>query len=1105
MSFASEIGALVAAHSLGTEGSLKTFTVARTEAVLKLRAAHPAEGVSWVLPLIQAIRCLPGDMRLTFSQEARGGEELLELAVFVEGARPAALEPGWAPELAGLLSDGLREALPAQTSLDLDCVKQRLGMCVNRLLATHPMFVEVEVGGSARRWQRREDTVSDRGEEDPYESLARSEGEETSAHESEPVLRVRISRPRTLRARWWALLGRRDDWAREVVRVVESRALGVEVDGLQLMVRAHWRPPTTIRMEGLGWFVPVDGEQLWLVREGVRLLDLSEASRQRGVTPATGMVYAPYVLTTALGDAPRINEGFDAVLAWLDEARAGAQLTSDGGGEAWLEREPPTRFTTVRGLGRTLSLEEVERRVRTDGEIRFVWRHQVRAGLKMDGGEVGVDLRVLSCTPSEVAALRARLPPDTVIPHSVVGRAPRKGTVQVEKLQQLSLSPIPLVEDRQVVHRGELGAVRLQATIRAFVVKDIGSARALHVEREGQMFVTIFGREIIRLRGFDPGLVMWAELRAHDALQLPSVANLQKDQALLKELHRLARRVLSDVIGALMERVLAEASPTQLPWLRHQLEVTATETLALAYEEGADGDTELAWAPLPVLQTPVGEDQHGSVTAEALLRRVANGSVPRPVQVTRGQAVHLRDVSLRRDPALHGLLSAILPASKLAFPMSEELWAVPAVWSERARSLRMDRDAVERALATSLHEPVARGRLLAHLLVSRVAGLEDFGLEKVRLFDRYDPLSKSPHTLLSFDEVLALGGCLPWVFPTTASRALTRPVLCLTPGVAALLGKLTTPPKVSRSQLFRRRTTTSHRQASAAVHDGERGGSPRSSALVSREVDTPLVAGVLFIDGEDVRGIELWHRELRVETVTLPGALAVVGGRLTVKTRIVPQDGPGRATLLDVLCREATPLVDRLATFRLLAGREAEVAARADAAWEMTLKARDDRDSAALQWRLRASRGAISDLPTGVEARSLRQVARLDEDQIPRGLWIPKMLARGFEVEARTARFSKKLLEFGSARHKDGKLTARLGLRHRWSRRVLGRGIGGRAGTSAPSAFELLVCTALIIAELGRWPELARRSSRHRRAHVLKTMIVLLGKIHARDLSRGDR
>ena len=96
-------------------------------------------------------------------------------------------------------------------------------------------------------------------------------------------------------------------------------------------------------------------------------------------------------------------------------------------------------------------------------------------------------------------------------------------------------------------------------------------------------------------------------------------------------------------------------------------------------------------------------------------------------------------------------------------------------------------------------------------------------------------------------------------------------------------------------------------------------------------------------------------------------------------------------------------------------------------------------------------------------------------------------------------------MDMGGPRHSDGMLTARLGLRHRWSRRVLGRGMGGRSKAAPPSAWELLVCTALVIADLGQWPELTRRVSRHRRRRVLRTMTHLLADMHARDLSREDR
>ena len=1097
MTFVSEIGALVAAHSMGEDGSLKTFTVARTEAVLKLRASSPSEGVGWVLSFMQAMRCVYADMSIALSPSASGAVETLEIVASTEPSAPSEERSRWSPELVGLLSDGLREVPEQPDQFDADCLTQRLGAALNHLLATDPMHVELKIGGVGRRWVRRERGAFGR-EEDPYESMSCPPEVEAGV-----FAHLTVSRARGLGARLRALFGGGDAWATEVAALVRARSLGVRGEGFTLTLDRAWRPPTTIRMDGLGWFVPTEGEALWLVRGGVKILDLAEACEARGVNARAGMVYAPSVLTTTLGDAPRINEAFDAVVAWLDEATAGAELTSDGGGEAWLVHDPPTTFSTVGGFGRALNFERIERRVQRDGEIRFVWRHQARGGARLHGEMSGMDLEVLCCTPSEVAALRARLPPDTVIPHALVGRAPRRGSVQIEKLRIHSLDPVPLVEDSELIHRGSLGTVRLRTNIRAFIASEAQSARALRVQAEGYLCVTMLGREVIRLRGFDPGLVLWAELHGADALRLPSIAALEKDQGLLKELHRRARHVLSDVTADLMRRVLAEREPTTLPWLRHQLEEVGPDTLALAYETNDAGDAGLTWSSQPLLQVPVGVDEGGVVTAEALLRQVASASIRRPVEIVPGQAAHIYGISTARDPALAGILRVILPSSKLAFSMAEELWALPTAWSEPLGRRRMSREDVERALATSLHDPGARARLLTHFLISRVGSLEDFGLAKVRLFDRYDPFSKSPHSLLSFDEIVAAGERLPWVFPTAATRSLTSPVLCVTPGVAAFLGKLTAPPRVSRGRLFRPRVAAASKQR-AGDPRGLKGASQdqRPPRIVERTMDMSLARGEVYIDGGDTPGIELWHGGLRVERVVLRGALGVVSGQVTVKTRVIPTEGPGREALVGVLRREAEPLVEALATFRLLASREDHAAASAEAAWDAMLDARDEHDSLALQRRLEASRSDPTDLKGGAEERALREVARIAEEKLPRGLWILKMLTRGFDVEPRTARFSKKLLEMGGPRHRDGKLTARLGLRHRWSRRVLGRGMSVRAKAPPPSAWELLVCTSLMISELGRWPELARRSSRHRRGRVLNIMVGLLSEMHTRDLSR---
>lgn len=1089
---------MIATHSMGEEGSLKTFTVARTEAVLKLREAAPVEGVGWVLPFMQAMRCVPAAMSIELRPSSSGSSETLQLLGSAEGSSSTWRD--WSPELVGLLSDGLREVTERPGSFDAECLTQRLGAALNHLLATGPAYVELTIGGVGRRWTRRESAVL-RGDEDPYESTPCAP-EADSKH----FVRLTITRSRGFAARLRALFGGGDTWAMELASLAQMRTLGVSGDGLTLTLDREWRPPTTIRMDGVGWFVPTEGAHLWLVRGGVKILDLAAACEARGVNARAGMVYAPSVRTTTLGDAPRLNEAFDAVVAWLDEAAGGGHLTSDGGGEAWLVHDAPTTFSTVGGFGRAFNMERIEQRVRRDGEIRFVWRHQARGGAALGGDMSGMDLEVLSCTPSEVAALRDHLPPETVIPHSLVGRAPRRGRAQLEELRVHSLGPVPLVEDSELVHQGPLGELELRANLRAFIAKDEDSARRLKASAEGYLFVTMLGREVIRLRGFDAGLVLWAELHGVDALRLPRIDALQGDQGLLKELHRRARHVLAGVLEDLTRRVLSEPAPTEIPWLRHQLEDVSAGSLALAFEASAAGDVEMTWSPSPLLHVPVARDEGGMVTAQALLRRLAGGEIQRPVKITPGQATYMQGISTARDAALVGLLRAIVPSAPPEVALGTELWTLPTRWSDSLVRRRMSRDEVERALSSSVQEAEARGRLLIHFLVSRVGALEDFGLGKVRLFDRYDPLSKTPHSLVSFDELVAGRERLPWVAPMASTRALTSPVMCMTPGVAALLGKLTAPPRVSRAQLFRRRGATSVAPNAALTGASSRAlPVSRAHRTVTREINTTLAHGELYIASEGSPGIELWHGGLRVERLVLRGALGVVSGRVTVKTRVIPREGTGRDALLGVLRREAEPLVEALARFLLLASSDDPIVASAEAVWATMMAARGEDDSVALQRRLEAPRSELSYLKGGAEERALRALVRLAESNTPRGLWISKMLVHGFGVEPRTARFSRKLMDMGGPRHSDGMLTARLGLRHRWSRRVLGRGMGGRSKAAPPSAWELLVCTALVIADLGQWPELTRRVSRHRRRRVLRTMTHLLADMHARDLSREDR
>ena len=98
----------------------------------------------------------------------------------------------------------------------------------------------------------------------------------------------------------------------------------------------------------------------------------------------------------------------------------------------------------------------------------------------------------------------------------------------------------------------------------------------------------------------------------------------------------------------------------------------------------------------------------------------------------------------------------------------------------------------------------------------------------------------------------------------------------------------------------------------------------------------------------------------------------------------------------------------------------------------------------------------------------------------PPGVWIMRLIDKGLGMRAKPSRFSSRSVRVEVPARAGTPLMLRVGLRHRWNRRVLGRGM--RRGEPGPTAWEYLVASVIIALESTAVPSmLSRLGTRGRR------------------------
>jgi hypothetical protein len=365
------------------------------------------------------------------------------------------------------------------------------------------------------------------------------------------------------------------------------------------------------------------------------------------------------------------------------------------------------------------------------------------------------------------------------------------------------------------------------------------------------------------------------------------VAALRRDHQTLAKLADLCRRKTQEHIEALLAHVLRHANPWENPFVRTALDELGPGSIDLRYQSTEDG-VRLGWRDSLLLDVTVGRTREG----QAKTLRDGLRSLRERGFVIVGHPLKRHDQTRSADPLLQpwllddaarALLVRVLGgASVLSMPIVAE--AHPLVVAdpvEDQRHLVRQRDTIKGWLDRAATDPLARQRLLGHLLVARGLGSDTFGLEAVPLLERYDPRALSPTRLASLAAVLGEDP-RPGLIPAGAvHRGLPRPMLEVTPGVAALLSEVaelepgaggTIAPPVTREPVVSERSssTTAIRRRARSV-----------PPLLAKSIVHPLVIGRIRVAGDaSSDGISLWSGGLRVGELTFPEPLGRVSGRL---------------------------------------------------------------------------------------------------------------------------------------------------------------------------------------------------------------------------------
>ncbi len=888
------------AHTQADPGQRRSFTVARTHALLQLRDIPPPDPWHWTLGLVRAANIL-SDQATVYVQHRDVGEETQTEILFrvpprtdPSGQRIVGLA---SLELRGLLAAALDnpDAQPANAPphTPLERVRILLATAVNAGLGTAPRVLELCTAGGGVRFERRELTPTG---QDPY----RESGTEQRCSGQQFRLCLWLPKPSFGRrlATWFSLQPSVTDhleqlWLRSVVGIARDQSLdtGIALAGqlpapaLQLGEHATWY---------LGERERAIVGDLWLIRDRVRLVSLARAAAATDQPPELffGEVCCPSLRLTADHRDVVRDGAFDLLMAWMLDAHA-HQFGDDPAEVHW-----PTELQSVPAAsGRTVPIEKFQRRVRRGQDLLFVWPFQ-RDSVPRD-----LRARVFCLWPSERQLLHRALPGLHTVPLRALGNKPQFERIDLKNLAGRSLPPqnIPLPSDLSTytLPGGQAVDIELRAYLHRYPTAVAGTA-----------VLVAHGRRVAHRRD-DPQLLDGVTLVGFLVGKGASEADL--------DIHRL--RQATDFLGNLFDRLARAAhehvehllaaafttsNPHSIPLVHTREAALHPWTLGLRFVERNDSEAPqasdgsrratavgdlrpdqklrplgLTWYPTQLLKLEVGSARlHGRGTsfssqtlADALKHVHTHGGLWSSDPTHTRAATH-DVVPWHLHPRGHKILSRLLGRGGLwannADP-HEFLKPLPA-----ARQTHLVRAAGTcAALAERTDELWARRVLLAHLLVASALGRPTYELERLPLLLRYDPRALQPTRLVSLAALTAAATLPPLVPEGAVSRDLPGPVLEVSLGEATFLHAIFDFPLAGQATVVRQ----AERPKLSRDPVRRRGRTP--PALVSMPLADEMAAGGLRIDVElKPSAITLWSGGLHIENLHLQAPLECVGGRL---------------------------------------------------------------------------------------------------------------------------------------------------------------------------------------------------------------------------------
>lgn len=763
----------------GDGGPRRGFTVARTEALLRLREV-PRAPWGWTLDLLRAARLLSASGRAVVEEVQEGDERVVTLTFGVGGCDLAGAD------LRGILfaavTGGEEEVAEARWLGEVGAKwRAYVGAAINAGLADGPRSIEVRTASDARVYVRK-DSHAVGG--DPY-------GEQAGSGRCPPqafAVVIREVRPGFGR-RVAAWLARQATAAVQVERLWREAlfvpaeetgpiAVGRALPGVAIGLGAHatW---------GAAW--GLGGP--WLVQGGVRSVSLARALAAAGL-PAeelAGWIECPTLRLTADEAAVTGDAAWELLVAWLHDMRAHTyaapvdQAAPAGAfvrdGKTSVVVWPSQIDRVILASGRVADIEAVAQRSRGGRDFLYAWYHQRR--------EVPATLaaRAHVLWPSELAVLQARVPELRAVPLRALGEAPQVERADLSALHRSSLAPVAVEVGGAplVAKTGEAVTVQVQAFVHRYPTDNTGAVALLS-----------YGRRVAQVREAQqvvPGVTLLCELTGAD------IDALRGDAGLLRAVAERCVRAARQALPMLLAQAMVHQVPLEVPLLRAQVEGLDGSGLGVRYRGDEARGVVLAWDETPLLGLVVGRDETHTqaVTLQRVLERVRDvGGV---IVEKAGQAwpgwvsARPEHAPWTLTPEGRGLVERVVGREVLwDLPTMPEMHALPRPIGEQPGLVLPAADLARMTARLAEASTIqAFAPLRAHLLAARARGEDAGALGDLPLFVRYDPRALQAARLVTLAQVLAEGTGLGLVPPGSTSRGLTGPALPVTPGEAALL------------------------------------------------------------------------------------------------------------------------------------------------------------------------------------------------------------------------------------------------------------------------------------------------------------------------------